>query len=436
MDIVGYGDCAYCEGAPAEDVPAGLSLSRKPDGGDTDSNADDFVAADPTPGARNFFEMNLALSLDDDSILPCAGDLVPLCVSVVNRGMEAYCGFFSVSAGIVGMKGEDDREIGPLTLDPGAEVMVELAPGPAPAGLSILSASLSAAGDQNPHDDTISLSIISSPGTLLINEIMYRPLSGESEWIELRCMDASACSLSGWSICDATGRRCLISAGEYVIGAGEYCILAQDSALFCDLHPHCSAPVISPEGGWPWLNDSNSDGIADLIELRDDGGALYESIEYRDLLSGERGRSLERFSPYVCSDYPGGLWHRCLAPEGSTPGADNSTDFAGEFPVESLSIDPNPFAPEMHGRVTITGSAAESESGFFVRIFDIEGREVNRLYAEEGGAKIFSCSWDGRDMDGGMVDTGLYICVAEYSSMGGGVCRREKKGIAVYRKRR
>jgi hypothetical protein len=195
-------------------------------------------------------------------------------------------------------------------------------------------------------------------------------------------------------------------------------------------------PVISPEGGWPWLNDSDSDDLADLIELRDADGVLRERVEYRDLLSGERGRSLERFSLYVCSDYPGGLWHRCLAPGGSTPGADNSTGYAGELPVESLDIDPNPFAPEIHGLATITGTATEEESGFFVRIFSMDGREVTRLYAEEGGAKIFSCSWDGRDMDGDMVDTGLYICVVEYSRTGGGVCRREKKGIAVYRERR
>ena len=118
--------------------------------------------------------------------------------------------------------------------------------------------------------------------------------------------------------------------------------------------------------------------------------------------------------------------------DGSTPGADNSTRSVQAHPVPSLNIDPDPFDPAAHGTAAISGRIAEDESGFIVRIFSIDGREVIRLFAEEGGAKVFSCCWDGRDRDGDIVETGLYICVAEYLRRGGGVCRREKRGLAVY----
>ncbi len=432
VDIVGYGDCAYSEGEPAEDVPAGLGLSRKPDGRDTGSNADDFIPADPTPGVRNFFDIDLGLSIVDQSILPCVGSAVPLEICVGNRGMEPFLGSFTVSAGIDSDTRYDERILGPIDLDTGAEIALELTSGAAPHGPSVLTAFVHAPEDQNPRNDTVSVVIVSSPGPVIVNEVMYRPLSGGSEWIELLCREPVGCSLAGWSICDATGKRRLITRDERVIEPEEYCVLAQDSALFRLHHPGCRADVIQPEGGWPWLNDSDSEGTADIVELRNGDETLIERIEYRDLLGGERGRSIERFSGDVCSSYPGGLWHRCLAPDGSTPGGDNSTGSIGSVHVASLNIDPNPFDPKAHGTATISGRVADDESGFFVRIFSMDGREVRRLFAEEGGAKIFRCSWNGRGADGRIVETGLYICVVEFLETGGGVCRREKRGLAVY----
>lgn len=52
-EVVGYGALVWPEylcGAPAPDVPSGLSLARTPDDADHGSNAADFVAATPLPG--------------------------------------------------------------------------------------------------------------------------------------------------------------------------------------------------------------------------------------------------------------------------------------------------------------------------------------------------------------------------------------------------
>jgi hypothetical protein len=56
VDAVGWGADAsgsYVEGDPAEASGTGESLQRQPNGGDTDDNASDFGAGDPTPGAAN-----------------------------------------------------------------------------------------------------------------------------------------------------------------------------------------------------------------------------------------------------------------------------------------------------------------------------------------------------------------------------------------------
>jgi hypothetical protein len=58
IDALGYGDFSSAifagEGDPAPECPAGMSLSRFPDGCDTDDNSVDFlVSQTPTPGAGN-----------------------------------------------------------------------------------------------------------------------------------------------------------------------------------------------------------------------------------------------------------------------------------------------------------------------------------------------------------------------------------------------
>jgi hypothetical protein len=56
VDSVGYGNGttnAFVEGSPALAPKAGMSISRLPDGRDTNSNAGDFLATTVTPGAVN-----------------------------------------------------------------------------------------------------------------------------------------------------------------------------------------------------------------------------------------------------------------------------------------------------------------------------------------------------------------------------------------------
>jgi hypothetical protein len=425
-DIVGYGATVYCEGNPAPDVSAGFSLSRKPDGYDTDCNSLDFVAAVPTPGQPNFHVRDLEL-VPCQAPLPCSGESFSVEFLLLNRGLERFTDIVHLSASIGADRCENviDVDIAPSET---RETALDLPF--APAGASLLEAWIESESDENCLNDTVSVLLGSSPGDIVISEIMYRPLSGGSEWLEIESRSAADISLGGWRLSDATGRERLISEDDIHIDPGGYIILAQDSDLFMRYHPICPAAVIEPAGGWPWLNDGE-DG--DAVTLYDRDGRIVERVGYRDLVGEERGRSIERFSADVCSRFPGGIWHRCVAHGGSTPGAENSIHVPGIPPPGKVEAAPNPFSPLRDNRLKIWGTAAQEEVGLLIRIFDIEGREVSRLYGEEGGARVFSCEWDGRTSGGSESPTGLYICVVEFVTQGGAVCRREKRCIALYR---
>lgn len=424
VDIVGYGAVSYCEGEPAPDVPAGVSLSRKPDGFDSDSNISDFVPAEPTPGLPNFFGRDLALAATGIP-LPCRGESFTVEFVIVNKGLDRFTDrvllLCSVGASV------SEREVD-VDVANSETVAASLELPFAPSSGFLLEARIESASDENARNDTVRVMLCSSPGVAVVSEIMYRPSDGGSEWIEISCREAAGISLSRWYLSDATGTKRLISAGDLPLGPGGYAVLAQDSALFTRDHPLCPAAVVEPEGGWPWLNDGG-----DEVALYDLDGTLIERVQYCDLVGEERGRSIERFSSDVCSSFPGGLWHRSSSPSGSTPGETNSIDLPAVPPHGSVEVSPNPFCPARDGAVWIRGMSAAWETGLLVRVFDIDGVEVARLFGGTGGARAFSCEWDGRAAGGRESPTGLYICVVEFMTQGGGVCRREKRCIALYR---
>jgi hypothetical protein len=436
VDLVGYGDVelpGLCESRPAIDVPAGFSIARRPDGFDTDRNDLDFVAAKPTPGSRNFFSHDLSLSIGTAGVLPCRGSPLSLSMRLTNSGLEPFIGRLSVVAevrveGRVVASDSTACDVA-VPLSGSDSVFMSL---PVPPSTRMDARSyLTSANDENRSNDTACASFGSSPGEVVINEIMYRPRAGAAEWIELEGSGNAPCNLRGWMVCDATRRRRLVASDDLIVPPGRFLILAADSASFAEQYPDCPAVVRRPAGGWPSLNDVDRGDWAETIELVDSAGVLVERISYRDLLGSERGRSIERVSESACSSLGGGIWHRSAARAGATPGTENSIRTESRTWDRSIHISPNPFCPRTAGEAVISGDVGPGETGFLVRIFDLRGIEMRRLFGEDGGARIFSCRWDGRMDNGSRVRTGLYVCLVEFVRTGGGVCRREKRCIVV-----
>ncbi len=99
VDRVGYGSLEWpdlFETAPAPDVDAGRSLSRKPDGRDTQDNSADFAPADPSPGRRNYFDFDLGLLPVGRGLLACSGVPADFRLIVRNDGLSDFSGIFTI----------------------------------------------------------------------------------------------------------------------------------------------------------------------------------------------------------------------------------------------------------------------------------------------------------------------------------------------------
>ncbi len=436
VDLVGYGDLDFSnlyESKPAFDVVGGYSLARKPDGKDSGNNSLDFVSSLPTPAKKNFFDIDLELSIISDELFPCRNGWINLELEVNNRGLGEFTGPVHIVV-VPSIEGEEKIYITGSNDDPlksGDSISFECDYS-ASGFIDSMSvfAFLEENTDENSGNDTAFVFFLFSPANLVINEIMYRPFIGNSEWIELYNVGDNMLDLQGWSLSDANRTERLISNERLVLPPGGYLLLAQFPEDMAGIISDGKPKIHGVEGGWPTLNDYSTAYCEEII-LRDRIGRVAEKIEYRDIIEEERGRSIERFSPYVCSSIDGGLWHRCSIEAGETPGRVNSA-FNGILSIsDKFKVLPNPFSPERDGKVVISGKARSRDTGFLVRIFSIKGMEVICLTGEKNGANYFSSSWDGIDSKGRMVVTGLYICVVEYYGLGGSVCRVEKGCLAV-----
>jgi hypothetical protein len=380
---------------------------------------------------RNFHDIDLSVSFGGPVHVYCISGWSEIPLYLENRGLEVFYGncFLTVSSVQDGFRSVvGSGKVSPsLNAGEGQEIRISCAG--LPSGISTLEIRIEADGDTDPVNDSVSISLNSSPGDVVITEIMYRP-DGSGEWIELFNRSPATVDLSGWSVTDRSGATGSIP-GDVEIDAGSFLVVAQDPGAVSASFPAFSGPV-SPLGGvWPRLNDGVGDGTAEEIFIRRPDGTTMESVVYRGMIEEEKGRSIERLSPELCSVDGSGIWLRCGAVAGGTPGEWNYCH-SGVIPSAGMLVSPDPFCPELDGTVRFTVVAGFAEVSYGACLFDMSGREVTRLASGPIDAPAVAFGWDGRDSSGKPAGTGLYICVVEFTGSGGGVCRREKGTVAVW----
>jgi hypothetical protein len=278
-----------------------------------------------------------------------------------------------------------------------------------------------------------------SPGAIVINEIMYAPLPGNSEYVEFINPGKTDVDLSGWTLSDLPGsdgqsNTFTLASGSRIFHPGEFFVLAADSSAL-NLFPFLTA--VEPRLLTIVNKGLSLNNEGDRLVLRDPGGSNIDSLDYspswhHPSVTDETGRSLEKINPLLRSG-DSRSWSTCTRTLGGTPGEQNSL-YSAQFHLASrLSFSPNPFSPDGDGYEDVTIIHFElpvEVATISVSIYDVRGRLIRRLADNEPSGSRGEIVWNGYDDEQQKARIGMYLVYLEALSVVGGVLE-ETKGVVV-----
>jgi hypothetical protein len=289
---------------------------------------------------------------------------------------------------------------------------------------------------------SIDLRIGSQPRALIINEIMYGPLTGQAEWIELHNPNSYSVDMTDWTLSDmkdATGKANMFSiAGTRTeIQAGGYAVLSSDSTILSQFPSlqnlqEGSTVIILNRTGLSLNNEGDDVIISDLV------GTVIDSVHYfpswhNPDMTDVTGISLERINPNLSSNDRRN-WSSCVEKVGGTPGLQNSVYTTAIAPRTTLSVSPNPFSPDGDGFEDFTVISYRLSSRIArvnVRIFDSLGRLVRTLANYDPSASTGQIIWDGLDDDKRRLRMGIYVVLLEAIDSAGGTIGSARAAAVV-----
>lgn len=262
---------------------------------------------------------------------------------------------------------------------------------------------------------------------LIINEIMYAPFTGMSEYIEVYNIAKFPVELNGWKFHDwSIGSKVnefKLGKTKFILNSNSFLVLAADSSIlnqFAYLKDTSYNVFIFNKSSLSLNNEG------DCIVLKDLLGNCIDSVCYSPGWNNPEildisGRALERINPEIESN-DSKNWSTCVLDVGGTPGRQNSI-FTETLPlIGELTFNPNPFSPDADGHedfCIINYKLPASVSMMNAKIFDSKGRLVRILANNDPTGSEGKLIWDGLSNQKTKVNMGIYIVMLEAFDVNG-----------------
>jgi hypothetical protein len=262
---------------------------------------------------------------------------------------------------------------------------------------------------------------------MVINEILFNPKSGASDYVEFynrsnKIFDANKLYIANRNSSGAINSPKLISTIPYYIFPGDYIVATEDAVnlpLNYMVQNSDGVFVVSPMPSFP---DDKGDVI--LLNLQ---GAVVDEVKYLDdwqfaLIANPDGVSLERIDPDGTSQEATN-WHSAASTAGyGTPTYKNSQYKILQSINATIEITPKVFSPDNDGRDDIaTIQYKTTEPGYVanITIYDANGRPVRNLVKNATLGLQGYWVWDGLDDKKLKLPVGTYILFTEIFNLGG-----------------
>lgn len=281
-------------------------------------------------------------------------------------------------------------------------------------------------------------------GDVVINEILFNPLTGSNDFVELYNRSNKIINLEDLRLGAIrqtipnpadTSLREIISSTSLMLPQ-TYVLLTTDTAGITQFY-HCpstenfiamsSFPTYANEAGTVLLVNKSMEII--------DQFSYTEKMHF-PLLNYVKGVSLERISPErPASDLTN--WHSASETAGfATPGYQNSMFVQDVASTTTLETDPEIFSPDGDGYADVTSIRylfEEAGNTLNIHIFNASGLKVRHLLKSMLVSQEGAVSWDGLDDQARKLPSGIYIIHAEIFRLDGTVEHLKKAVVMATR---
>lgn len=262
---------------------------------------------------------------------------------------------------------------------------------------------------------------------LAINELLFNPYSGGSDFVELynrsdKVIDLKDLWISNTNDDGSVKDSYQITNISRLILPQEYCAISTDIA---DLYNHYTIE-----------HSENLYKVAKMPSMPDDKGTIiitgrafdtidivsYNKSQHYRLLSSQDGVSLERINYDVPSSDESN-WHSAAQDAGfATPGYVNS-QFHEIGEIESqISLSSEVFSPDNDGyedQLVITYSLDVAGYSGTIAVYSTNGRLVQTLVNNRSLGSVGNIVWDGFDAQNRLCPAGIYIVYVELFNLEG-----------------
>ena len=263
---------------------------------------------------------------------------------------------------------------------------------------------------------------------VVINEILFNPVSGGYSFVELynrsqKAVQASDLQLSMRNDNGGLSTPVPLTNEPFLLLPGQYLVVSRNVDAVMQQYAATNRNAFLHMPGMPSLTRTSGRLVLLNRSLRVIDEVHYNSSQHADFLSSGSGVSLERINPDRSSFDPGN-WHTAAQTEGfGTPGRQNSQYIASmENIPDEVSLSPDVFSPDNDGIDDVLNINYRFDTPSLVGeviIFDSAGRIVKRLVNRQLLAAEGTITWDGSDDRGRKSITGIYVVYFQaYNSNG------------------
>lgn len=258
-----------------------------------------------------------------------------------------------------------------------------------------------------------------APGTVLVSEVLFNPLPGGSDYVELYNHSDSSIALANLRLAKMSGDSVVKLhkiANEGHIAPHDYIVVTLDAAYVTTNYTVRYPSKLIEASSMPSYNDASGSVVVTNTDT-----VILDRFDYTEdmhsrLLRDREGVALERRSFEEPANERAN-WYSAASTAGyGTPTYANSQSREFLFLDDNFNIETTLFSPDGDGYndlLDITYNLKQCDLAANITVFDAHGRAVRQL----ARGVLLGCrgtlTWDGIGDDGANCQRGNYVIVVE-----------------------